>query len=134
MPRTQPEKRSALKTPTVNSGPALRTFFNICDAWHLGNLEKQILLGLSSESTFYNWKKNPDHASLSKDTIERLSYIFGIYKALQILLPNPSIADQWVHCNNQYPLFNGKKPIERMLSGQVSDLYEVRRYLDAERG
>nr|MBP9763839.1 DUF2384 domain-containing protein [Gammaproteobacteria bacterium] len=85
-------------------------------------------------STFYNWKKNPAQVSLSNDVLERLSYIFGIYKALQILLPNPSIADSWINLASNHPLFNGKKPIDRMLSGQVADLYEVRRYLDAERG
>jgi len=116
------------------AGPALRTFFNICRDWKVNNHQMQILLGLSSESTFYNWKKIPEEAKLSNDTLERLSYIFGIYKALQILLPNPTIADDWVNCPNQNPLFNRQKPIERMLSGQVADLYLVRRYLDSERG
>jgi hypothetical protein len=30
--------------------------------------------------------------------------------------------------------FGGRSALERMLSGNVADLYEVRRYLDAERG
>lgn len=115
------------------AGPALRTFFNISKAWGLNNREMQILLGLSTESTYFNWKRNPEHAILSNDTIERLSYIFGIYKALQILLPNPVIADSWVNQSNNDLLFNGQKPLQRML-GQVADLYMVRRYLDAERG
>ncbi len=114
------------------AGSALRTFFNICDAWRLDNTEKQILLGLTKESIIYKWKNNPNYVFLSTDTLERLSYIFGIYKALQILLPDPNIADNWVHCPNSHPLFNGKKPIERMLSEKVIDLCEVRRYLDAE--
>lgn len=116
------------------AGPALRTFFNIAKAWGLNNAQMCILLGISTESTFYNWKRNPEQAILSNDTIERLSYIFGIYKALQILLPNPTIADNWVNYSNSNALFNGQKPIERMLQGQVADLYMVRRYLDAERG
>lgn len=116
------------------AGPALRTFFNIAKAWKLNNTQMCILLGVSTESTFYNWKRNPEHAILSNDTIERLSYIFGIYKALQILLPNPIIADNWVNYPNSNILFNGQKPIARMLQGQVADLYMVRRYLDAERG
>lgn len=116
------------------AGPALHTFFNIAKAWGLNNSQMSILLGLSTESTFYNWKRNPEQAVLSNDTIERLSYIFGIYKALQILLPNPAIADSWVNCPNSNALFNGQKPIELMLQGHVVDLYMVRRYLDAERG
>jgi len=130
-----------MNQPPINSkrqasppGPVLRTFFNICQVWRLNNSDAQILLGISADSTFYHWKKHPERANLSKDTIERISYVFGIYKALQILLPDVNIADQWIHYPNNHPLFNGKKPVERMLSGQVADLYEVRRYLDAERG
>ena len=119
---------------TAYSGPALRTFFNICHDWDLNNTETQTILGVTADSTFYKWKKYPDQANLSKDTLERISYVFGIYKALQILLPDRSIADQWIHFPNMHPLFNGKKPIERMLSGQIADLYEVRRHLDSQRG
>ncbi len=116
------------------AGPALITFFNICKAWDLNNEEMQILLGISTPSTFFNWKKNPEKVTLSVDTLERLSYIFGIYKALQILLPDPVIADKWVQLPNCNNLFQDQKPIDRMLSGRVADLYLVRRYLDSERG
>jgi Antitoxin Xre-like helix-turn-helix domain/Antitoxin Xre/MbcA/ParS C-terminal toxin-binding domain len=116
------------------AGPALRTFFNIAQHWQLSSNQMQILLGLSVESTFYNWKKKPEQAILSNDLLERLSYIFGIYKALQILLPDPNIADNWLSLPNSHPLFNGSKPIERLLSGKIADLYVVRQYLDSERG
>jgi hypothetical protein len=35
--------------------------------------------------------------------------------------------------NNAAP-FGGRSALERMLSGQVADLYVVRQYLDAQRG
>ena len=53
------------------------------------------LLGLTARSTYYKWKKDPN-VVLPKDTLERMSYILGIYKALQILLPNGQSADGWV--------------------------------------
>jgi hypothetical protein len=68
------------------------------------------------------------------DTLERLSYLLGIYKALQILLPDPQAADEWVRKSNSAPPFGGDSALERMLSGQVADLYVVRQYLDAQRG
>jgi hypothetical protein len=71
---------------------------------------------------------------LSHDTLERISYILGIYKALEILLPNSKAADQWVKQANTAPLFQGKSALQRMLSGNVGDLYVVRQYLDAMRG
>jgi hypothetical protein len=72
--------------------------------------------------------------ALPRDTLERLSYIFGIYKALQILLPRSDAADAWVKKANTAPIFGGRSALERMLSGQVADLYVVRQYLDAQRG
>ena len=55
-------------------------------------------------------------------------------KALQLLLPDERAADAWVRRPNLAPPFNGQSALERMLQGRVADLYEVRRYLDAERG
>ena len=43
-------------------------------------------------------------------------------------------ADEWVRKPNTAPPFGGGSALERMLSGQVADLYVVRQYLDAERG
>lgn len=115
------------------SGAALRTFFNIARDWRLSTQEQMQLLGLSASSTFFKWKKDPA-VTLPRDTLERISYILGIYKALQILLPENQAADSWVRKPNHAPLFNGRSALERMLSGNVADLFVVRQYLDAERG
>ena len=66
--------------------------------------------------------------------LERISYVIGTYKALQILLPSEQAADAWIKAPNTAPLFGGRSALDRMLSGQVSDLYVVRQYLDAQRG
>lgn len=115
------------------SGPALRTFFRIARLWNLNVEEQMTLLGVTSRSTFFKWKRDPDVAS-PKDTLERISYILGIYKALQILLPDEKAADAWVRRPNSASPFSGRSALDRMLSGHVSDLYVVRQYLDAQRG
>jgi hypothetical protein len=115
------------------SGPALRTFFRIADLWGLSADEQMTLLGVTARSTFFKWKKATDTV-LPKDTLERISYILGIYKALQILLPDEKAADRWVKRPNDAPLFSGQSALARMLSGQVADLFVVRQYLDAQRG
>lgn len=115
------------------SGPALRTFFKIANLWKLSVDEQMVLLGLSARSTFFKWKRSSD-AILPKDTLERISYVLGIYKALQILLPDERAADAWIRKPNDAPLFSGRSALERMLSGQVADLFVVRQYLDAQRG
>ena len=116
------------------SAAGLKAFFNIADHWQLKNEQEIILLGQPSRSLYFKWKKNPESASLGKDTLERISYLLGIYKALQILLPDPVAADQWVSKPNAAPLFGGQSALERMLSGNVGDLFVVRQYLDAARG
>jgi hypothetical protein len=137
MPAAAPRTRPARPEPdlaTRESGQALlRTFFNIADAWKLSTREAMTLLGLRSRSTYHVWKDGQSGA-LPRDTLERISYVLGIYKALQMLLPSDEAADAWIRKPNTAPLFGGHSAIERMLSGNVADLYEVRRYLDAQRG
>ncbi|PZQ20381.1 MAG: DUF2384 domain-containing protein [Sphingopyxis macrogoltabida] len=113
------------------TGPALRTFFNIADAWDLSEVEQMKLLGLDSRSTLQNWKRG-EVAALGKDALERISYIFGIFKGLQILVPQT--ADQWVRKPNKANVFGGGSAIDRMASGNVADLYVVRQYIDGQRG
>jgi len=48
--------------------------------------------------------------------------------------PDEASADAWVKKPNDAPLFNGRSALDRMLSGQVADLFVVRQYLDAQRG
>ncbi|MGF6710939.1 hypothetical protein QFZ41_001903 [Luteibacter sp. W1I16] len=114
-------------------GPALRAFFALAERWKLRAAEQRTLLGEPPESTYFKWKKQQDGA-LSRDVIERISYLLGIWKDLQILFPDPAQADAWVRKPNDAPLFGGQSALERMLSGNVADLYVVRQYLDAQRG
>jgi len=113
------------------TGPALRTFFNIADAWGLSEQEQMRLLGLDSRSTLQSWKRGAVSA-IPKDALERISYILGIYKGLKILLPKS--ADEWIRKSNDAPLFGGRPALDRLTSGNVSDLFVVRQYVDAQRG
>ena len=115
------------------SGVALRAFFRMAEAWNLRVAEQRKLLGDPPESTFYKWKREQD-GSLGRDTLERISYLLGIWKDLQILFPDPAQADAWLRKPNTAPLFGGHSALERMLSGNVADLFVVRQYLDAQRG
>lgn len=111
---------------------ALRSFWRLADAWKLGAQEQAVLLGVG-RTTLYQWKSGKV-GPLDRHVLERLSYLFGIYAALQILLPVAERADEWVRKPNQAPVFGGASALDRMLGGQVADLYVVRHYLDAQRG
>jgi hypothetical protein len=121
-------------TPTGDlGGPALRAFFALAEHWKLRVTEQRTLLGDPPESTYFKWKKQQDGAP-SRDVIERISYLLGIWKDLQILFPDPAQADAWLRKPNDASLFGGRPALDRMLSGNVADLYVVRQYLDAQRG
>ena len=112
----------------------LRAYARIAEAWGLSVDEQLVLLGQPPRSTYFAWRKHPEKAGLSRDTLERLSDLLGIYKALQILLPDPAAADAWVRKPNAASAFGGRSALDRMLAGNVSDIHFVRRYLDGVRG
>ncbi|CAB3757322.1 hypothetical protein LMG29739_02666 [Paraburkholderia solisilvae] len=116
------------------SAAGLRAFFNIARDWDLSTDEQIVLLGSPGRSTFFKWKAEPQTARLARDTLERLSLLLGIYKSLQILLPQPAAADAWIKRPNSAPPFGGGRALDRLLAGNISDLVAVRQYLDAMRG
>lgn len=126
--------KSISHTDSSIAESALKTYFKITDAWQLSNEQSMKILGLDSKSTFFKWKADFGSARLNPDKLERLSYIFGIYKALQLLLPKAESADAWIKRPNTAMPFNGQSALDRMLSGHVVDLYIVRQYLDSQRG
>ena len=124
---------SAPVDPQSLAAAGLRGFFGIAEKWGLGEKENLVLLGEPGRATYYNRKKG-EVGKVSRDTLERLSYIVGIYKALQILIPDKRMADAWIKRENDAPIFGGHSPLQLMLTGQLADLYRVRAYLDANRG
>lgn len=119
------------KDPKAVSNTALRVFFNISKAWGMKPQEEKVLLGEPPSSTFYKWR-NGEGPALSRDTLERVSYVMGIYKALRILFPTEDQANAWPKKTNRD--FGGKPALDVMLGGSITDLAEVRRYLDGMRG
>lgn len=126
------KKQSSIQTPAQKNKVALKAFFGITQKWLLTTEQERIILGVP-RATFYRWKHQLE-GSLTPDTLERISYILGIYKALQILLPNEEMSNKWIHKANNAPLFGGQSALDKLLKGRVIDLADVRRYLDAERG
>jgi uncharacterized protein (DUF2384 family) len=120
-----------VETEARLAGPALRTFENIANRWGLRPAERRALLGGIPSTTYDRMRKAPDRATLSADTLERISHVLGIYKSLHVLFPNAEYADRWISEPNT--AFGGATARERMLAG-FTQLVDVRRYLDAARG
>lgn len=109
---------------------AMQGVFAIFQQWGIDNSAAIILLGQPSTRTFYAWKKG-EVKTVPADTLRRIGYIAGIFKALEVLYSNAQLADGWVNRNNRF--FGGQTPLQRMTAGDVTDLAAVRQYLDAAR-
>lgn len=109
---------------------ALAAFFQMSERWALTTEEQIKLLGSPGRSTFFKWKK--EGGVLPNDTEERLSHLLAVWKALRILFTVDERGDAWMRRPNDF--FDGLSALDVMLRGKVADIYQVRQYLDAQRG
>jgi uncharacterized protein (DUF2384 family) len=114
----------------VDPVAALRGFFQIMDAWGVSAEEARVLLGWPAERTYYAWRAG-NAVRVPADTLRRIGYVAGVYKAAQIVYSDPAQADGWVKRPNR--AFGGQTPLQRMCAGDVVDLAAVRSYIDAAR-
>jgi hypothetical protein len=124
--------------PATDGSQAILSFYedffpcllDIQEAWDLTDANTQELSRIS-KSTFSRWKSNPDKAQWDKDQIERLSYLFSIHRILTHILSESDSIRYWLRQEQGDAVFGGASPLSRMLCGQVGDLYEVNRWLQA---
>jgi len=113
------------------SSPALRAFFNIMRRWSIRDEDARALLGGVSNGPFYEMKRHPDRR-LETDRLTRVSYLIGIFKALNIL-HGRVLADEWIRLPNANPIFGGQTPLDYMIRGGLPAMQTVRRLVDARR-
>lgn len=137
---TAPPTRSGPALTAIHSTAGLRWLFERRERWGLTMDELGTLLGGVRRRTLTDWQRrinSGDQVEVSRDTMDRISLLLGIHKALTLLSPagHESLSYEWF-----------QKPIELMgLQGQsirgyllkqgsMDALYYVRRNLDAMRG
>lgn len=115
------------------SKTSLVLFFNMMKLWKVRDDDAKLLLGGITNGPFYEMKKNPEDKVLDIDQMFRVSYLLGIFKAINIL-HGQKLADKWVQLPNKNVLFGGKTPLEYMIAGGLPAMQNVRRLLDGRRG
>ena len=117
------------------SAAGLKAFFHIVEHWKVRDEDARELLGGISNGSYYQLKKNPrtPGKSLDQDKLTRISYLIGIFKALNILY-SQRLADQWMQLPNSHPIFAGRTPLAFIRSGGWQAMDTLRRLLDARRG
>nr|WP_315485353.1 hypothetical protein [uncultured Undibacterium sp.] len=113
--------------PMVNVG--LRTFFNIARLWKLTPEQEATLLGLPNHEILTSQRDEAYLSQIDPQTIIRISYVLGIYKQLNTLLPTPANADSWLSEPNSEALFNGNSALDFLLKDPDKHLPLLLAYL-----
>jgi len=127
-----PIERTDSATITDAEAAALaRACVNLFKAWKLSDAEATTLLGGLSTRTWARWKDG-SIGRIDRDLRMRMAHLMGIHKGLRYLFKEPARGYEWVRKPNA--TFDGQSALELMLRGELSDLADMRAYLNAERG
>lgn len=121
LPAITDEEAAALARATVN----------LFRAWQLSDAEARTLLGDMAPRTWARWKKG-DIGRIDRDLRARMAILMGVHKALRYLFTDPARGYAWIRKSNA--AFDGQSALDIMLRGEITDLIDLRAYLDAERG
>jgi hypothetical protein len=129
--------RAAHIGDSAQTGAGLRTFARIVEKWQLPSSDAMTLLGVDSRSTYYDLLKRAratkEVKGLSRDQLDRLSYVLGIYEAIRVLFPHSEESrNEWVSRPNTASLFGGRSPLEIMRSSMIG-LYQTFAHLVSAR-
>jgi hypothetical protein len=129
--------RAAHIRDDAQAGAGLRAFARIVGKWNLAASDAMALLGVDSRSTYYEILKRARETKevkgLSKDQLDRLSYLLGIYAAIRVIFPHSEESrNDWVSRANTDALFGGRAPVEIMRSGMIG-LYQTFAHLSSAR-
>lgn len=124
LPNINSEEDRARLTPA-----ALKGFFKIVELWEIPIKDARGLLGGLSETQFHEWKKGRARV-LNIDTLTRISYLLGIYQALNVVF-GAELANKWINLSNTHPLFAGDTPLQYLLQGGIPAFTWIRSLLEA---
>ncbi|MEM9667453.1 MAG: MbcA/ParS/Xre antitoxin family protein [Pseudomonadota bacterium] len=117
---------------TDEQGAAMaRAVVNLFRRWELSDSEACTLLGGISVATYNRWKLGKT-GRLGPDLKMRLSLLMGIHKGLRYLFADLARVYAWVKKENAH--FGGRSALQVMMQGRITDLFDIRTYLDAVRG
>lgn len=120
--------RDSVHPPTEQAGSAVTPSHLEHNSKHLHPPQRNA----SRSSVMYRCADHiPQHASLSKEQLTRISILFYIYVSLQRLFAT-DVADRWVSCKNNNPIFGGKAPIDVMIEGGLPKIREARNHINAK--
>jgi len=107
-----------------------RTTIRLFRAWQLSDIEARTLLGDMAQRTWARWKDG-SIGRIDRDLRARMAILMGVHKGLRYLFTDPKRGYDWIRKPNAN--FNGNSALDVMMRGEITDLIDIRSYLDAER-
>ena len=120
LPAITDEEAAALARATVN----------LFRAWQLSDIEARTLLGVMAQRTWARWKEG-GIGRIDRDLRARMAILMAIHKGLRYLFTEPARGYAWIRKPNS--AFAGQSALDVMMRGEITDLIDLRAYLDAER-
>lgn len=113
------------------AGALARATVNVFKVWNLSDAEACTLLGGMSSRTWARWKDG-NIGRIDRDLRMRMAHLMGIHKGLRYLFKDPARGYAWLRKPNS--AFGGQSALDLMLRLDMSDLSQLREWIDAERG
>ncbi|NLS14191.1 DUF2384 domain-containing protein [Vibrio sp. SM6] len=104
---------------------ALQTALRILDKWRCNDTEKNILLGINCDC---------QDLEISEPTLERISYILGIHKALRQIFTSDETVYGWIRKPNSHPALANGSAMDYMLLGNASSISTVAKLIKGYSG
>lgn len=101
-------------------------------SWGLSATESSALFGVP-DVTWIRMTSSTFDGSLDQDKVTRASLIIEIYKGIRILF-NGHLTTGWLTLANKGEPYNGRRPVDLMISGGIPAMAAVRQHIDALRG
>ncbi|MDO6536267.1 antitoxin Xre-like helix-turn-helix domain-containing protein [Alteromonas stellipolaris] len=118
------------KSLVINNASAFKLGNNILDRWKCSLIQKYAILGIP-KSSYHRYLEEPHSISLSKEQLERLSYITNIHQTLRVVFSNAANTYDFMKMENHNPYFNGRTPLSIIDKGSLDALYEVFKWIDS---
>jgi hypothetical protein len=119
------DTNQAVHTRGTLSLPSLRALEKIGSDWHLNRDQLRRLIDEPSKELFSSWLREPQHALLADYQIKRISYLLSIYRVLPKFVEPPQSIRQWLVSKNDNLVFNGAKPLDYLMDGDLDALHSV---------
>jgi hypothetical protein len=118
--------------PAAEIATIVKAVTRTADLWNLRNADAAALFDVPI-ATWNRMKAGQYRGTLDRDKSMRASLIIGIFKGLRLLFNGP-LEYGWPARKNSGPLYDGRTPVEFMISGGIPAMMRVRDHIDAMRG